>query len=155
MTVEVTTVTAGGHYAPWNVGAVWVSDADGRFVKTLRTWGGPLRLPNASVWRGESGYNAVDAVTGATRSGHGPVEVSWDCTDLAHTPVPASTHWISATFAEDNAVALEPPPVHVARVPVDPSARLEQSFADQPNFTAMRVSFQAEAHPAGTEVSHE
>jgi hypothetical protein len=143
LTFQAVTMSGGGRYGPRNVGAVWISDSQGVFVKTHQTWGGPVRLPNASAWRNESGYNQVDAVTGATRPGHGPVSAIWDCTDLTGAPVLSGTYWISITFAEDNAVAIVPPPLRVARVAVDTRGLpLEQSFADQPNFTAMTVSIQ-------------
>ena len=35
-TFQVTTVTAGGNYAPRNVMAIWVTDANTNFVKTLK-----------------------------------------------------------------------------------------------------------------------
>jgi hypothetical protein len=47
-TFQVTTVTAGGNYSPRNVMAIWVTDANTNFVKTLKRQAviaGPLADP--------------------------------------------------------------------------------------------------------------
>jgi hypothetical protein len=140
LTFSATTASARGRYSPRNVGAIWIETADGRFIKTLRTWGGPVRLPNATAWRSASGKNAVDAVTGATRGGHGLVDATWDCTDTSRQPVPSGPYRLAITFAEDNAVAAVAPPLHVAALPFDTSARPNRFVgADQPNFASMTI----------------
>jgi hypothetical protein len=40
LTLDYTTATYGGKYAPINIGAVWVADASGKWVYTLEMWCG-------------------------------------------------------------------------------------------------------------------
>ena len=36
--IQLKTVAYNGHYSPRNIGAIWIEDGDGNFVKTLRVW---------------------------------------------------------------------------------------------------------------------
>ena len=103
---QVTTVTAGGKYAPHNVTAIWIQTQAGEFVKTLRLWG-LIMLRDATSWTAVSMGARVDAVTGATRNSHGRVRATWNCTDNAQEPVPDGPYQVCVTFAESNTV---PPP---------------------------------------------
>jgi hypothetical protein len=98
---DVTTVTANGNYAPKNVGAIWVSDANGKFVKTLRVWANARRR-HLNRWIAASGQNTTDAITSATQSNHGLRSASWDCSDVNHKPVPAGGYQINVEFTERN-----------------------------------------------------
>jgi hypothetical protein len=101
MKIDVTTVTANGNYAPRNVGAIWVADANDRFVKTLRVWAN-RRRSHLDKWVDASGQNTVDAITSATISNHGLRSATWDCTDVNHKPVPAGTYRVYVEFTEKN-----------------------------------------------------
>jgi hypothetical protein len=80
--VIVRTSSAGGRYAPRNVGAIWIEDADGAFVKTLARWGS-LRAKWLQRWSESATGDLTDAVTSATLARHQTHEVSWDLTDLS------------------------------------------------------------------------
>jgi hypothetical protein len=101
-TFDVTTVTANGRYAPRNVGAIWITDSANKFVKTLQLWG-TIRLSNATAWTQSSASNRVDAVSGATRSGHGALSAKWDCTDVSENAVMDGQYSANVTFAESDA----------------------------------------------------
>ena len=87
--------------APSNVGAVWVTDSNGNFVKTLKVWG-TRRTGNLYWWRQASKGSTVDAVTGATMRSHTTHAIDWNCQDEAHAPVPAGTYKVFAELAESN-----------------------------------------------------
>ncbi len=77
--LSVRTSPQGGPFQPRNVGAIWVEDGAGVFVKTLAKWG-TLRDRWLGRWREASDENVVDAVTGATLSSHETHDVAWDLT---------------------------------------------------------------------------
>lgn len=80
LVVGVRTSNAGGRFQPKNVGAIWIEDADGRFVKTLKRWG-KLRAKWLMRFNGVSMADVTDAVTSATLTMHQVHDVSWDLTD--------------------------------------------------------------------------
>jgi hypothetical protein len=136
----VTTVTARGTYAPRNVGAIWIGDAQGKFVKTLQEWGN-IRISNATAWETASGGNKVDAVSGATRSGHGPLTGTWDCTDTSKNPVANGTYKVNVTFAEsDSFPFFGPAPIQASGDFVKGSGPVETDVPDTANFKSMHVS---------------
>lgn len=98
--LSVTTVSYNGRFAPRNVGAIWIEDATGSFVKTLHTWGGP-RLNNAVRWNSVAAGSRVDAISSATRAGHGPVSGAWNCTDDSRSAVPQGPYSACIEFEED------------------------------------------------------
>jgi hypothetical protein len=92
LTVSVTTKAAGGRYQPDNVGAIWIADANTRFVKSLYVWGQQRRRELARWTSATSAAglanNLVDAVTAATMHGHGLRMASWNGTDANRALVP-------------------------------------------------------------------
>jgi len=88
---QVTTTSPGGNFSPKNIGAIWVEDASGSFVKTLKLWA-DRRKQYLYIWNDQSGGNTVDGVTGATYSGHGTRTASWDFTDIAGDTVPVGDY---------------------------------------------------------------
>lgn len=80
VTFTVRTTAPGGKYQPRNVGAIWIEDGDGGFVKTLSRWG-TLRARWLSRWNDASDGDVTDAITGATLSSHETHAVTWDLTD--------------------------------------------------------------------------
>jgi hypothetical protein len=94
--VSVTTIAPGGKYRPRNVGAIWIADSAGRFVKSLDVWGN-RRLSHVTVWNaatraaGVTG-NKVDAVTSATLTAHRAHNVTWNCRDYRGQVVPDDTY---------------------------------------------------------------
>jgi hypothetical protein len=87
LSFSVTTTTLRGRYSPRNIYAIWVTDAQGKFIKTLAKFAF-IRARYLSGWNAASGGNVVDAVTGATMSNHGTRLATWNFTDVAKKPVP-------------------------------------------------------------------
>jgi len=99
--VEFTTVSYFGRYAPSHVGAVWITDASGKFVKTLQEWG-VRRSGNLYNWRQSAGGNTVDAITGATLKSHVAHKLDWNCTNVSKARVAPGKYTVHAEFAESN-----------------------------------------------------
>jgi hypothetical protein len=104
--VSVTTMTYGtgneddDDYAPNNVGAIWVTDESGTFVRTVTAWG-PNYWNYAATWVKESKGSRVDITTSATRKSHlTPVAADWDCRDSARTLVAAGGYRMNVEFTE-------------------------------------------------------
>ena len=139
LTFNATTVTARGTYAPRNVGGIWITDSSNKFVKTLHIWGS-IRLNNATAWVQGSGNNRVDAVTGGTRTSHGPIDGKWDCTDVSHNAVPDGNYVAHITFTESDANPF------FGGTPIQTTANFTKSSAgsdgngtDTANFTGTHV----------------
>lgn len=80
LTVDFTTANQGGRYAPKNIGAVWVADASGKWVKTLERWAW-IRGQYLSKYNAANPLNnVVDAVTSATKPNHGAHHLTWNLT---------------------------------------------------------------------------
>jgi hypothetical protein len=82
LSFSVLTKSLGGKYSPKNVGAIWVSTAQGDFVKTLEVWA-RTRARYLTRWNREAAANRVDAVSSATLRQHVAHDVSWDLTDVS------------------------------------------------------------------------
>ena len=54
MTIAFTAVNQHGTYSPRNVGAVWIVDSSGKFVKTLTVWAF-IRAIYLQKWYSSSG----------------------------------------------------------------------------------------------------
>jgi hypothetical protein len=140
LTFTVTTVTARGRYAPRNVGAIWISDAQGKFVKALEVWG-QQRLSNATAWVQASAGAKVDVVTAATKPSHGAHSVNWDCQTPGKQPVPAGTYQAHVTFAESDAFPFfGPAPIQASMDFTRSGTTAEADGTDTANFTKMHVS---------------
>jgi hypothetical protein len=101
-TFSATTVTANGRYAPTNAGAIWITDDKKAFVKTLRVWT-PRYTSQVTAWVQSSGRNTVDAVTGGSRKSHGPIDATWDCTNVSRAAVADGQYTAHISFAEQDA----------------------------------------------------
>ncbi len=88
---QVRTTSPGGNYAPRNIGAIWVEDSAGSFVKTLKVWA-QRRIQYLYTWNTVSGGNTINAVTGATISSHITHHATWDLTDVNGNPVSPGTY---------------------------------------------------------------
>jgi len=138
MVAEVTTTTKKGLYGPANVGAIWVETSGGKFVKTLTRWGF-ITITNVVAWERASMGNTVDAVSGATRRIHGPIQATWNCTDAERNPVPHGSYLLCMSFIEQNvqpffdagsAYAPYCVPFEFAANPVDITAPSGGGFSD-------------------------
>jgi hypothetical protein len=138
--VSVTTTQPGGKYRPRNVGAIWVADSTGRFVKSLDVWGN-RRLSHVTAWTaatkaaGVSG-NKVDAVTSATLSAHRAHNVTWNCKDYAGKVMPDGTYRVYFEITDSNNTG----PNHFETFTKGPSAATVQGNAT--NFNGIVLTFQ-------------
>jgi hypothetical protein len=136
-----TTVDNQGRYSPRNVSAVWVTDAQGAFVKTLEE-DGHIRQGHLTTWIQASNGSVVDAITGATNSGPRAHDVAWDCTDLTPAAVPSGTYTMNAEFATDNGGFLGKP-APALQVPFEVgSGGQVVTPPDAPYFTGVRLTIQ-------------
>jgi hypothetical protein len=91
LSVSVTTSSPGGRYSPRNIGAIWISDGNDRFIKTLNVWAAQrakyLTRWNAATAAASVPGNRTDAISGATKGSHGVRTASWNCTNFAAKPV--------------------------------------------------------------------
>ncbi len=100
-TFQVTTVTAGGTYSPRNVMAIWVTDANTNFVKTLKRQA-VSQVRWLTRWGTSSKSNVVDGITGATLSSHQAHSVTWNCRNTNNVVVADGTYRIFVEFTEFN-----------------------------------------------------
>lgn len=101
LSFSVQTASAGGRYAPRNVYAIWVIDAQGKFVKTLAKFA-RTRASHLTAWNASSQGNVVDAVTGATMSSHGVRSVTWDLTNTAGAVVADGDYQLVVELTDAN-----------------------------------------------------
>ena len=101
-TFRVSTRTYSGTYSPNHVLAIWVTDAQTNFVKTLKRQAG-TRIRYLYQWGAVSKSNVVDAVTGATLGSHQTHNLTWNCRDTNNVVVPDGTYRFFVEFSEENA----------------------------------------------------
>ena len=130
----VTTTSPGGDYSPKNIGAIWVQDAQGNWIKTLEHWAGfrwyYLFKYNAANPNG----NVVDAVTSATLTRHGTHQATWNLLDANGDEVPDGDYSIVMEMTDQESMG--PSTAVVFTLGSDP---LTQSYPDDGHFTNMSL----------------
>lgn len=101
VTFTVTTLNAGGNYAPRHVLAIWV-EKNGVFVKSRKVMANQ-RKQYLYKWVAASNYNVTDAITGATLTQPQTHTVQWNCTDLSGNVVPDGEYTILIEFTDKHA----------------------------------------------------
>jgi len=106
VTIVVTTVDDGQGYSPLNVGAIWIAQSSGAFVKTLEEWG-KARMDHLILWNQVTSAaglarNTVDAITGATQYAFGTYVVYWNFTDTTEKALPSGTYRVYFETADWN-----------------------------------------------------
>jgi hypothetical protein len=91
MKFSVLTHSQGGWYAPRNIGAIWIEDSSGKFVKTLAVWAA-TRARYLTKFTKEAGSSRVDAVTSATLNSHKTHDVTWNLKDVSGNPAPQGAY---------------------------------------------------------------
>lgn len=100
--VAVTTSTHGGQYKPRNCTVIWISDAKGKFIKTIGLWAKNHRneldtwavssVGNKNLNGNDNGIlkstKNWDGTTAASRKTHGLVTGMWDLKDSTGKAVP-------------------------------------------------------------------
>lgn len=137
--VSVTTTAPGGKYRPRNVGAIWVTDSAGGFVKSLDVWGN-RRLSHVVAWNAATraaglAGNKVDAVTSATLSTHRAHDVTWDCRDTRDQIMPDGAYRVYFEVTDSNNAG----PNHFETFTKGPTAATLQSSAT--NFEGIALTF--------------
>ena len=133
LAVTVTTVSAGGRYSPRNIGAIWVSDDQDRFIKTLAVWAEKrakyLQRWNAATAAAMMPGSRVDAISSATKSSHGIRSGSWNC-----EPVPDGNYKVCFELTDYDG----PGPYNCVSVTKGP-APFSVTPPDAPGFTARKL----------------
>lgn len=101
LTCRVRTTSYGGKYGPRHVGAIWIEDAQGIFVRSLEVWG-DVRREHLVTWVSASAENDVDAITYATRRVHGTHQATWDLLRADGTPATPGLYRLRAEITEVN-----------------------------------------------------
>lgn len=142
MQLDFATVPAGGRYSPKNITAVWVEDSNGTFVKSLEVYASFIRIVNLTEWNAKSAGNKVDAVTGATINPHRAHNVTWDCMDLQHQPVPQGTYKVRLEMTESDSAGFFGPPTNKAEIDFvrgpDPA---DVTAPDSTGFTGVHLQY--------------
>lgn len=106
LTVTATTSSAGGNFAPRNIVAIWIEDAQGHFVKTLLAYA-QTRKTHLNTWEASttaagSPFNTVDAITGATRTSHSERTCTWNGKDMNGNLVPDGIYKVRMELTDKN-----------------------------------------------------
>lgn len=133
LSFTVTTATLRGRYSPRNIYAIWVTDGQGKFVKTLAKFAA-IRARYLTGWNAASRGNVVDAVTGATVTSHGTRTASWNFTDVSKKVVPDGDYKlvVELTDADKTGASTSIPFTKGA-------AGMKLTPADQANFSGMSL----------------
>lgn len=101
MNIKFTTVSPDGKYAPRNVGAVWVEDKAGKYVRTIKVWA-KKRERHLVQWQKASDGDRTDAVSGATIKSHKTHSISWDLKDLKGKRVKPGSYVLRFEITDKN-----------------------------------------------------
>lgn len=106
LNVSVSTSETGGNYAPRNIVAIWIEDADGNFVKTLMAYA-QNRITHLNTWQASTSaagvqYNVVDAITGPTRTSHSTRDCLWNGMDYNQNLMSDGTYFIWMELTDKN-----------------------------------------------------
>jgi flagellar hook assembly protein FlgD len=107
LSFTVRTVSYGGPYAPRNSGAIWITNASGTFVKTLKVWAQTYRWTLVR-WIASSGNNTTGAITSASLNSHQLHSVTWNGTNVSNASVADGDYKVNVEFTEHNATTSNP-----------------------------------------------
>ncbi len=140
LTFNVLTHTQNGQFAPRNVGAIWIENSSGGFVKTLAIWA-RQRLNHLNKFNAEAGANNVDAVTSATLPDHVTHMVTWNLKDLNGSVVPDGDYKVVVECTDRNSPAGAFDTISFTKGPTRP---MPQTIAvpDATYFTGMSITLQ-------------
>lgn len=143
LTFKVQTVTYGGTYSPRHVMAIWITDSNGKFVKTVDRHAN-VRIQYLTNWISSSTKNVVDATTGATLTSHPstPVTYTWNCTNVSKIVVPDGSYKINVEFTEIDGTG------KIATYPFEIGPASQNTFTDLTNFKNVSYSITQSAQTA-------
>jgi len=140
LTVKVTTAAAGGKYAPRNIGAIWVADQSGTFIRSLEVWA-QRRVNHLTQWNSATSKagapgSRVDIVSQATLSSHKAHTATWNCQDFKKASVPDGTYRVYFEMTDNSATG----PNRFETFTKGPAA-VTLNPTDNNNFKAIELSF--------------
>jgi len=146
--ITFTTVDQNGRYAPANVGAIWIEDGSGKFIKTIKRWAG-VRASHLTAWKAVSGgwpsffgggnaADQMDAISAGTMRSHGMHDVSWDMKDPMGQLVPDGAYKVGIECTEDNRVAGANAKVDFTKG----AAPMTVMPPDEPPYAGLTISYQ-------------
>ncbi len=140
LSVKVTTAPAGGRYAPKNIGAIWVADQSGNFIRSLEVWA-QQRVNHLTQWnsvtsRAGAAGSRVDIISQATLPSHKAHTATWNCQDFKRLPVPDGTYRVYFEMTDNSGSG----PNRFKTFTKGPTA-VTLNPADNTNFKAMELSF--------------
>ncbi len=128
----------GAEYDPRHVLAIWVTNASGAFVKTLKKQAAS-REQYLRTWVANSSSNVVDAITGATLTAHVTHTVAWDGRDTAGNIAPDGEYRIRVEFTSENSQGPLTPSTHITFT--KGPAAVEAAFPDVTNFSNISLAY--------------
>ncbi|MGL1904265.1 MAG: DUF2271 domain-containing protein [Fibrobacterales bacterium] len=120
LTASFTPVTYNGEYAPKNYYAIWITKADGTFVRSLkaRVQNHHYRPTYLYKWqkaKSSIGLGLLDAITGASANGHSKRNITWNLKNHKGKQVTAGKYKLHMEFTEQN----EAGPHHAVKFTLD------------------------------------
>ena len=101
---SVRTATYNGPYAPRNAGAIWITDSNNQFVKTIKKWASNYQYTLVR-WIASSGQNTTGAITSASLNSHVLHNVQWNGKNWQNQDMPDGDYKFNVEFTEHNASA--------------------------------------------------
>jgi flagellar hook assembly protein FlgD len=99
---SVLTATYNGQYRPRNAGAIWITNSQNQFVKTIKKWASNYEY-TLIRWIASSGHNVAGAITSASVNIHQTHNVTWNGTNHQGNQMPDGEYKINIEFTEHNA----------------------------------------------------
>jgi hypothetical protein len=114
VSIEFSTLTYGGEYAPKNYVAAWIEDGSGGFVKTVQRSAGDIHASDLVGWTaasggwgfsflGSSNPDMVDAVSTPTLQTHQAHSITWNLKDGSGAVVPDGNYTVVLEVTESRA----------------------------------------------------
>ncbi|MCX7863229.1 MAG: DUF2271 domain-containing protein [Bacteroidales bacterium] len=103
MVFTITTQTYGGTYSPKHCLAIWVTDANNNFKKTLKLAAQTYKM-HLVKWNQMSGGNVTDAITGPSLTSHTTHTVIWNGKDKNGVVQPDGNYKVYIEFTEENSL---------------------------------------------------
>lgn len=102
MAYSVRTVTYHGQYAPDNAGAIWITNSQNQFVKTIKKWASNYQYTLVR-WIASSGQNTTGAITSASLPNHQLHNITWNGKNYQGVDAPDGDYKVNIEFTEHNA----------------------------------------------------
>lgn len=108
LTFKVKTITNNTMFSPKNVLAIWIKDAQGNFVVSLKVMAKDQKS-NLVKWNASSLENTVDATTGATLTSHQSHTVTWNGKNAAGVEMQDGIYQIWVEYTSNNSASENKP----------------------------------------------